>query len=208
MRRLLLAGLAATGVIATTPTAQAHNFFHYYGTCGFFTISDGTDSPQTKWDGEIHAAAVATSRFTGLPALVPIEIDCELRINGAVPGTPVFHASIPGIGVAAGTGQFSFNADPDDIVTMCHIVTVDGEGAMNGHKDCGGATTIPIVPEPIQDATEQAERIVDQAICGTIASMSGGPADQPPTFDMRSDGDIYIDGAWFWDCPPYGTSGS
>ena len=45
--------------------------------------------------------------------------------------------------------------------------------------------------------------------CSTLAGMSGGPADQPPVVDIRSDGDVYLGTSWyFWDCPPYDTSGS
>ena len=200
VKTLLLVSLA--GVAAAATPAQAHPTYHYRGGCGFFTVSDGTDSPQTKWDGEIQAVVVATDAVTGAPAPVRIDVDCELRINGATPGTVVFSAS--GTGVAANAGQFSFHADPDDIVTMCDNVTVGGEF----HKECADATTTPVTPDTMPDPFEEVGYIIDQASCSTFASMSGGPADQPPAFDIRSDGDIYIAGEWFWDCPEYGTSGS
>ena len=200
MKKLLLVSLA--GVAAAVTPAQAHPRYHYVGGCGFSTIGDGTDNPQTHWDGEIHVVAFAEDAHAGTPAPVRIDIDCELRINGATPGTVVFSAS--GTGVAANVGQFSFNADPDDIVTMCDNVTVGGEF----HKVCGDATTTSLVDEPPPDPWDAVARFIDQATCPSLASMSGGPTDQPPAFDIRPDGDIYVDGVWFWDCPPYGTSGN
>ena len=203
LNKLLLVGLAGAAAGAASTPAQAHPTFHYRGGCAFMTISDGTDSPQTQWEGEVHAAGVATDAVTGAPApAVSITIDCELRINGATPGAVVF--SVSGTGTAGGAGLFSFNADPDDIVTMCENVTVGGEF----HKDCADATTTPIVPEPVSALIDEAEYVVDGAACPVIAAQAGGLADQPPAFDIRDDGDIYVHGEWFWDCPPYDSSGS
>ena len=202
MKKLLVASVAAGTVLAAVPV-QAHPTHHYEGECGFFTVSDGTDSPQTKWDGEIHAVAVATDA-AGAPApTASITVDCELRINGATPGTIVFSCSTPGIGFVSCAGQFSFNADPEDVVTMCDIVTVGG----NVHKDCGDTPPPHPIPEVLLDVIDEAVRIFDEAACAAIRDQDGGPADQPPTFDIRTDGDIYVNGEWFWDCPPYGTSG-
>ena len=222
MQKLLLAGLAGAAALTAATPAQAHPNWHYRGGCGFFTISDGTDSPQTKWDGEIDVVAVATDAAGTPDPTASISVQCELRINGATPGTIVFSCSTPGTGFVACAGQFSFNADPDDIVSMCDIVTVNGEV----HKDCGQSTQSPIVPQPVQDALDQfvwptvdptiedideaitgAEKEIDELICPTLADLAGGPADQPPVFDIRTDGDIFIDGELFWNCPPYESSG-
>ena len=198
MKKLLLAGLAGATAVATATPAQAHPSWHYIGGCGFFTLSDGTDSPQTKWDGEIHVTAVATDAARTPDPTASITIDCELRINGATPGTIVFSCTTPGTGfVACANGQFSFNADPDDIVRMCDIVTVNGEV----HKDCGQSTTETGM-DPIGDAIDDAERMVDSAICGMIPRE----AHQPPVTEIR-DGDLYVLGEWVLDCPPYGPWG-
>ena len=199
-RRSLLSASTCMLVATAAPVAQAHPNLHYTGGCGWFTVSDGTDSPQTQWDGEVHVVAVATDAVTGAPAAVPITVECELRINGATPGTVVFSAS--GTGVAVGADRVSFNADPDDVVVMCDHVTVGGEF----HKDCGVAPE-PVIPPPVQDAIDEVAATVDSVICGPLAAQHGGPADQPPV-DIRSDGDLYVAGRWVVDCPPYGTSGS
>ena len=202
MRMVLAATVAAA---ALAPPAQAHPAHHYVGDCGFFTLSDGTDSPQTQWDGEVDVVAIATDAVTGGPAAVPIRVECELRINNATPGTVVFTAT--GTGVAAGAAPFTFHADPDDVVTMCHNVTVAGAA----HQECADSTTTPLVPDPVWELWDEVfgprEPDPDWP-CDHIAALAGGPLDQPPVLDIRTDGDIYIDGEWFWDCPPYGTSGN
>ena len=199
MRIVLTAALA---LAALAPPAQAHPAHHYKGGCGFFTLSDGTDSPQTQWDGEIDVVAVATDAVTGSPAAVPIRVDCELRINNATPGTVVFTAS--GTAVAAGADRFTFHADPDDVVTMCDHVTVAGAA----HQECGDATTTPLVPQPVQDLLDsEGPGPGPDGICHQIAALAGGPLDQPPVLDIRTDGDIYVNGEWIWECPPYGSSG-
>ena len=202
MKKLVLASLAGITAVAAATPVQAHPTYHYYGGCSYFTLSDGTDSSQTQWDGEVHAVAVATDAVTGAPAAVAITVECELRINGATPGMILFSAS--GGGVVAGASHVTFHADPDDIVTMCDNVTVGGEF----HKQCDETTTTPIIPQPVQDAIELAEQELDRATCAVLQGMSGGPADQPPVIDIRSDGDVYVLGEWFWDCPPYRTSGT
>ena len=132
MKKLLLACVATATAVATVTPAEAHPNWHYEGGCGFFTLSDGTDSPQTQWDGEIDVWAVATDAV-GTPApTASITVECELRINGETPGTIVFTCSTPGIGFVSCVGQFSFHADPDDVVKMCDLVTVNGEF----HKAC------------------------------------------------------------------------
>ena len=208
MKKLLLAGLAGATALAAATPAQAHPNWHYVGGCGFFTISDGTDSPQTKWDGEIHVTAVATDAAGTPDPTASISVQCELRINGATPGTIVYSCSTPGTGfVACADGQFTFNADPDDVVSMCDIVTVNGEV----HKDCGTSTTTPIVPEPVQQILDETVwpqlEEADQLICDTIFKpLDDSAVDDGTIIDIHDDGDVYINGDWFWDCPVYDVS--
>ena len=219
MKKLLLAGLAGATALATVTPAQAGPGWHYVGGCGFVTLSDGTESSQTKWDGEFHAAVIATTHPNNVPdPTVEITIECELRVNGASRGI-IPGGSATGTGVAGTGGQFSFHAHPDDIVTMCDLVTVNGEF----HKDCGDATTTPIVPEQVQDLLDEHvwptvdptigeidETLVelDATICTSIIlALNNTAVDDGVIIDIRSDGDIYILGEWFWDCPQYGESG-
>ena len=204
MHKLLLTGLAGATALATGTPAQAHPNWHYEGGCGFFTISDGTNSPTTQWEGEIHVVATATEAVVDVPApTASISVDCELRINGATPGTIVFSCSTPGIGFVSCAGQFAFTADPEDIVSMCDIVTVNGEV----HKDCSDSTTTPIVPEPIQNVIEDfvgCDDGLDNDADGRIDSADPGCAshtDPDERGDTACDDDADNDGDLLSDYP-------
>lgn len=204
MGKLLIAGLAGIAAVTTVTPAQAFPNYHYHGGCGFFTISDGTSSASTRWQGEVHAVAVATDHsLVGTPQAVSIKVECELRINGQSPGTIVLSTPTD-VGVTANASRLEFEAHPDDVVVMCDHVTVGGEY----HKDCGDGPSPPIVPQPVQDLVEATRHEVDGRMCRHLAVESGGPADRPPAFDIRSDGDVYVNGEWVYDCPPYGVSGT
>lgn len=208
MKKLLLAGIAGTAMVAAGTPALAHPNFHFLGACGFIAISDGTETSQTRWSGEVDAQVLATDA-AGLPAPVPITVECELRINGAIPGTIVYSVTFTMYG--GGVTDFSYNAHPAENVTMCEIVTIGGDR----HKTCHGPTITPVAPGPVYDilnehvwpAVEEAEQELDIIICPQMVNLEGGPADQPP-FDIRSDGDVYFNGYRWRDCPPYGTSGT
>ena len=141
MNKLLLAGLASATAFATVTPAQAHPNWHYSGGCDFFATSDGT-----SWEAEVEVFAIATDAAGGLAPTASISVDCELRINGSTYGI-VYSCTTPGTGFVACAGRFSFNADSDDVVTMCEIVTVNGES----HKSCDVQNQPPIVPQPVQD---------------------------------------------------------
>lgn len=135
MRKLLLAGVASAAAFATTTPAHAHPDWHYGGSCGFFVISnlDGTDPPVTRWDGEIHLAAIATDSFGSPQPTAGITVECELRINGVSHGIV---AAASDWGVVVDGGPFHFYAEVEDVITMCDLVTVNGDH----HKDCGAPT--------------------------------------------------------------------
>lgn len=174
MKRLLLASLAGATALATVTPAQAHPNWHYEGGCDFTAVSDGTDSPHTEWDGEIDVWAVATDA-SGIPAPnASITVDCELLINGWWPGTVVFSCSTPGTGSVGCAGQFSFTADPDDVVTMCDNVTVNGEV----HKNCPNLFWPPLVPHPVREVT-------DEVICLVTDEIEWGPLDDLPPIRVR-----------------------
>lgn len=197
MKRLLLAGLAGATTLATVTPAQAHPNWHYDGACALTAVSDGTDSPQTHWDGEIDLWAVATDSSRTLPApTASISAECELRINGASPGTVVASCATPGTGSVACVSQVSFTADPDDVVTLCELVTVNGDF----HKECSEAGGPPIIPHPIAELVEEevlprldaVTDITDDVVCPVTRRLDGTPLDNPPGFDVRRDGDTYV----------------
>ena len=194
--------LAVALLVALASPAEAHPAYDYLGGCGLVVTSDGTDHSQTDWHGEVHAAVVGTETSMGTPVALPVRVECELRVGTTTRG----RLDASGTAVAGGATTFSFEADPDEVFTFCETVTVAGEA----HQHCDDVTTIPpLVPEPLEDALDEIDdHVPGEGFCDSVAAQSGGPLDQVPAFDIRSDGDIYVLGAWVWDCPPYGTSGT
>ena len=201
--RVVPLGIALGLLLGGAQAARAHEPTHHKGGCGFSSpVSDGTDSPDTWWHGEVYLAVATVNEWTWTPTDEAVTAECLLVVNGAYPGTVVLSAS--GSGVVAKAEELSYQADPDDVVTMCDRVTIRGEA----HVDCGAGTT-PLVPPVLDEPTiAPVVRTVEAAACDVLAPMDGGPADQPPSFDIRSDGDVYVAGEWFVDCPPYDTSGT
>lgn len=165
MRRTLVAALTAVTVVALAPGANAHPAFHYEGGCMFWGVSDGTDDPQTQWDGEIRVVASATD-INGTPTpTAQISVSCELVINGSTPGTVVFEAQ--GLGAAASSGLLTYHADPDDFVSMCDVVTVNGER----HTECRLATVASFVPKPFEELIHTI--LDDNALSGALCEHAG-----------------------------------
>ena len=183
------------GLLAAVPAAHADHEYYHHGDCSFSTVSDGTDSPSTRWDGAVVAAVVAADEHTWAPTGEQLTVECVMYLNGAQPGTVVLSES--GTGAVAKVAPLTYYADPDDIVSMCTRVTTDDDVVVA----CGAGPTRPLLPPAVQEQVDAALTLVDSTTCQALVALDGGPADQPPAFDVRSDGDLYVAGEWFWDCP-------
>ena len=200
MRPFVVAVFVAA-VTAASPV-EGHPVYHYLGGCEMTATTAETPDERMQWSGNVSAVAVATDAATGAPAPVPITVECELVVNDAPPVTALFSEAAHGF--VAATGPVSYEAGPYDVVTVCEHVTVGGEY----HRDCVAATAVGVVPPPLWEAVVFLVEEIGPEHCQFLAGWSGGPADQPPAFDIRSDGDLYVAGEWMWDCPPYGDSGT
>ena len=192
-------------LLANVPAAQANHDFYHHGGCSFWAVSDGTDSPSTRWDGEIDLAVVAADKRTWAPSGEPLTVECFMRVNGVAPGTVVLAAS--GTGAVAKVEPFTYYADPDDIVSTCIRVTTPSDVIGHCNEAVGRPLLPPAIDEPVRAAVDEAEALADSVTCLVLVGMDGGPADQPP-LDIRTDGDLYVAGEWIWDCRPWGTSGT
>jgi hypothetical protein len=208
MKKLLMLA-AVTGMLAVgAPTAQAEHT-GYRGGCAFTTINDTTPDGQlggqNTWNGEVDVLVIATDA-ADTPAALPISAECELFINGVSQGI-VATATQPGVGFAVGGGTIQFTAETTDVVTLCDNVVVDGEP----HVGCGDAVFTPIVPQPVIDLldqlfallTELEILLVDPIVCPIHLLMFQVGFGVPGVFDVNEQGDVFLFGDPFWDCPPY-----
>ena len=201
MKAITLTGL--TAVLLWTAPAGAHPGYHYEGGCAFTAVSDGDNGPATVWSGEMHALVVATDA-AGAPApAVGIGVACEVYVNGTGP-TTVLTAS--GTGAAAGATTWTYQADLSDLVEVCSVVTVAG----SRHATCepwsiyGPVQTVIDLIEEIRDSIIWWPPDIwpDPWICDALKAAAPGV---PGVVDVTPEGDVYIAGEFFWDCPPYAT---
>lgn len=203
MKKILLAG-AAVGMLALAAPAQAHPTHHYVGQCRISSVSDGGDDDQTTWTGQASIAVVATDASGVVPApTAPISGQCDVYRNGVFFQTAV---TASGTGAASNAVPWTYQSDPDDVMTVCTVVEVNGEP----HSDCRDLTTTPIVPEPVQQVitfiidtlNNEVFSKIDPTICPFLATGAPGI---PGVIDINEEGDVSIAGDLFWDCPPYET---
>src|SRR5687767_6036838 len=122
MRKFLLVAVAAS---LLAPAAPSHAYpYRYVGGCSFNTVNGGGDDTETTRYSEV-SLLVATTGMDGVPSPeVPIHAQCEIYKNSSYQDTPLTAA---GVGVAGAAGAYTYQADADDVITVCTIVVVGGE---------------------------------------------------------------------------------
>ena len=189
MKKLLLAALAVGSMALGAPAAQASHT--YEGGCGFDSVTDpsGQVAQPDVFTGVMYAAVVATN-----PPGADVHVRCEIRVNNLVKDS--FEASGPGVAVGADEAQFL--ATDADVVTMCDVVTIGGHTS----TVCGQADRFQIPPQEVIDLIDMLFiDIIDPAICPVLAGLAPGV---PGVVDINTQGDVFVLGDGFFDCPPYG----
>ena len=192
MMRLLAATAVAAVALAVPATAS-----HVTASCGFHSVSDA-DLTGGAWEGVMYGTIAA-------PGEDAVTIRCEIRVNGvAVTGTPT-GGPTPGVAVTA--GEIRYEATDVDSIESCAVYTT-GHGT---GTSCRRATTITIPPcqtlgdcDVVAIALETLSDIqveeVDPKVCPMLAEHRPSA---PPYVETDSEGDVYVLGELFWDCPPY-----
>ncbi|HVF03802.1 MAG TPA: hypothetical protein VNA20_03085 [Frankiaceae bacterium] len=109
-------------------------------------------------------------------------LTCRLTVNGTTVAT-VSSAGAPVFGQSAWA-----TVDPTDVVRVCADVTQHG------------ATTTSCAPWlPVQQMTVWL--IVDPTVCAGLIALEG----TYPLAEIDEQGDVYVAGSLFYDCPPYNT---
>lgn len=166
MNRTILAVAAVTAVaVYAAPAASAYPTYRYAGdACRATLVVDETLTGQSQ-AGTVRTSAVATDT-AGLPALVPISVDCVLVVNGMSTGNVL---SASGTAAAAAVGRFEVQATASDTVEMCATVVV----AHNAHEDCK-----PVEPpiEALSDVPANGSITITDAGTGAVFTKSYTPA--------------------------------
>lgn len=192
---LLCLGLAAAPAAADPPADAA-----MLGECGFASMQDQGPGGWTH-TGEVEAAVVA---YSPTPAHNPVSIStltCVLQVNGVA----VVTLTRPGAGPLAVVEPtvVTYEAGPFDVVELCTIVeVVDAHGqAQTLVEGCGAAAPPVFPPQPVTDLLGYTWSIVDPIVCVQFQALAPLPPNDLVLID--GEGDIYVSGWLFWDCPPY-----
>ena len=158
------------------------------GGCAFVAATDVV-AGEGQMTGVMVVAAFVYSASTLAENPVSATIACYIKVNFAAQPGAVVAAS--GTVVVVGGGVITYTSNSvTDFVQLCQDVDY---GWFNTSQ-CSKAETFEI-PPPIVG------QIVDPEICPVIALAAPGAG---PVF-INSQGDVWIDGEGFYDCPTYGN---
>lgn len=193
MMRLLAATAVAVAALAVPATAS-----HVTADCGFAAVSDAANA--------FHGVMYGTITAPGEDA---VTIRCEIRVNGVLATATPTGGPTPGVAVTA--GEIRYESRSTDTVEACTVYTT-GHGT---ETSCQRSMTLTIPPcQAIGDCdvvailfatvSDTMVEEVDPKVCPMLAAHRPSA---PPYVETDWDGDVYVLGELFWDCPPY-RSGS
>lgn len=205
LKKLMMAGLAAGALALNAPAAvaDAPTF-----DCNFNSLhqedATGQNYEGVAW-GYVHHAGGG-----------PVSIRCYITVNG----TPA--SSTPtGTGDTAATtaGRVTFAAgETDNVLLWAEVTTV--HGTINQPYPTS-TTQIPpqevidllidiatLIDEQLAPVWDEINNLViqhiDPALCDLLKMFPGTYGTPPgPVITINAQGDVFIDGEPFWDCPPY-----
>lgn len=102
----------------------------------------------------------------------------------------------------------AWTTDPDAPCDVSRTVTIWPPECPD-HPVCAVEDVLPLLPPPVRGVVDYVGCIVlggpglcsfDYAVCPLLAALAPGV---PGALDVRPDGDVYVGGEFFWDCPPY-----
>ncbi len=204
MRRTCITTALAIGLLALgAPSARATGESSYEGHCSFGTLDDTTPGGllggQNHWVGYVDAAVALYSPTHN--NVVGATVRCDVRVNGV---TQVSVAG-SGLGAVVFASPVEFAAEITDVVELCTVVDYTTDPTPTTDR-CQGATTTEFPPQGtidlinfVLDAATWAVRSADLPICAALRALAPG---SDPVF-ITPEGDVYLFGEWFWDCPPY-----
>ena len=196
MMRTLVAAAVTVAALAVPAGADQVD-----AECGFLAVSD-TDVSGDAWEGVMYGAVTA-------PGEDAVTIRCEIRVNGVpVTATPT---GGPAPGAAVTAGEIRYEASDVDSVESCAVYTT-GHGAGTSCRPTT-TTTIPpcqalgscdVVGYVLVTLNDTLVEEVDPRVCPVLAEHRPSA---PPYVVTDAEGDVYVLGELWWDCPPYQWGG-
>ncbi|HVF03362.1 MAG TPA: hypothetical protein VNA20_00840 [Frankiaceae bacterium] len=201
MLRTVAAALVAAA-LAVPAHADPPNDTQFTGGCRFRAV--GVSAPQPpEWPDTyvaiVSAAVVAMSPTPEHNPATLTALRCLLLVNG----TTVFSASgttAGPVGVVPPTPLTVTVADTD-VVEFCTEATAVDTHGQQVQLVCGphGDPDLTLIVDFVNDLVFGG--VVDPAVCPTLASLA--PTQVQNHLRIDEQGDVYLAGELWWDCPPY-----
>jgi len=217
VRKIAIALLAA-GALATsfTPVAHAAAPSATDSDCGFTTATDNSpEAPENSQTGVLYGGPIAQNGTLTCTIKVNVGTHAGAYVNGATrsatgtngttvlqpgvvsyispPGEPVYSCA------AFNDGSVNWVLDARTNTWVNASTTPDAEC----HLAISGGTDDPIF-DPIFDLLDLVGTTLDTVICPVLAELEG---DYAGLVTINAQGDVFIAGDPFWDCPPYDLFG-
>ena len=198
---------------------------------GWPASADGDDWTVVVSGGPLAAADVRTVQPAPGQVVednpVSVTLTCSIMTSGytyADPPADQTSASGPAVAVVPPTPLTYHDPTGADLVAVCSQVTVVDKDGTSRHyywdnwtqrfstdpaTPCvplicpvsadGGPCDEPFYWQVLRDALGTVFGIVDPAVCEVLREVP----DHPGVIESGDDGDLYVNGEFFWDCPPY-----
>ena len=184
LKKIMMASLAVGALAFNAPGALADDPPEFG--CNFRSVhqedATGQNFEGAAWGYVVHAEGGNVS------------IRCEIRVNGSPASTTPTGTGTDG--AATTSGRVTFQAGDTDIVTLVAYYTTE-----HGSGSRVYPTAVTQVPpqEVIDLINDVVIEYVDPALCDILKLLAGTYG---PVF-INEQGDVYVNGAPEWDCPPY-----
>ncbi|HWL37811.1 MAG TPA: hypothetical protein VNQ77_16615 [Frankiaceae bacterium] len=211
MKRLLLASVAAVVTTTSMPTAHAAPPGTGDLGCGFIAVTDvSPEAPQDTVTGVLFGGPVRQTGHLTCTVKVGVATHAASYVNGA-------EADGWGAGGVTYVGPrvVSFAAPRDVPVYLCDRFDQSVYDARSGTwvpAGTPGATCRLVLGtgwalDPLFDLLDSARPlldslkrdVVDPLVCPVLASLAGDYV----AVSVNSQGDVFVLGEPYWDCPPY-----
>jgi hypothetical protein len=150
-------------------------------------------------------AYAVVSAPSGVP--VPATVGCSIRIDGY----PEAAISGSGLGVVVAHDTVYLYGPDASFVELCTTVEFTGAGDTTPpYERCLPVTSTQIPPQGVLDAVDGVFDTLDQLVAQTavldpvLCPLFPRGTVVPGGFEVTAEGDVYVGGELFWDCPPYG----
>lgn len=163
------------------------------------TYVTASDSGGCRLDGTLEGAATLDAYVTGVivTTVQPDSAWCALRVDGTDIRT--YAAAIDGPIATVNAHDRVPGVSEDDVIQICTVLQY---GPTPVESCSGVASSLQVPPQEVVDLLDTLlAGFVDPLLCPVLRTVA--PVVVNTLLVVDTQGDVYVNGALFYDCPPY-----